>query len=70
LKNNETVKSFHLSTFLLLGLKVWREKCEKLEKEKTDLSAKIAGGEFVDLGTLHQVKQDKHKLQKEVQLNK
>lgn len=46
-----------------------KEKCEKLEKEKSELIAKMEGGEFVDLGTLHQVKQDKHKLQKEVVLS-
>lgn len=43
-----------------------REKCEKLEKEKTELLAKMQAGDFIDLDTLHQVKQEKHKLQKEV----
>lgn len=49
-----------------LAMQTLRDKCEKLEKEKADLLAKMQTGDFVDLDTLHQVKQEKHKLQKEV----
>jgi len=47
---------------------MWREKCEKLEKEKSELAAKKESSDQVDLDTLHQVRQEKHKLQKEVQV--
>lgn len=47
-------------------VKMWREKCEKLEKEKSELAAKKESSDQVDLDTLHQVRQEKHKLQKEV----
>ena len=49
-------------------VKMWREKCEKLEKEKSELAAKKESSDQVDLDTLHQVRQEKHKLQKEVQV--
>lgn len=45
---------------------ILQEKCDKLEKEKAEMTAKMQSGDFVDLDTLHQVKQEKHKLQKEV----
>ncbi|XP_046633192.1 trichohyalin-like isoform X2 [Daphnia pulicaria] len=48
------------------AIQVLQEKCDKLEKEKTELAAKMQAGDFVDLDTLHQVKQEKHKLQKEL----
>ena len=48
------------------AIQTLQEKCDKLEKEKTELAAKMQAGDFVDLDTLHQVKQEKHKLQKEV----
>ena len=47
-------------------VKTWREKCEKLEKEKSELAAKKESSDLVDLDTLHQARQEKHKLQKEV----
>lgn len=52
-----------------LAIQTLRDKCEKLEKEKADLLSKMQTGDFVDLDTLHQVKQEKHKLQKEVYSN-
>nr|CAH0112438.1 unnamed protein product [Daphnia galeata] len=48
------------------AIQTLQEKCDKLEKEKTELAAKMQAGDFVDLDTLHQVKQEKHKLQKEL----
>ncbi|XP_032785045.2 myosin-11 isoform X1 [Daphnia magna] len=45
---------------------ILQEKCDKLEKEKAEMTAKMQSGDFVDLDTLHQVKQEKHKLQKEL----
>ena len=41
-----------------------KEKYDKLEAERNELKTKLDTS--VDLDTLHQVKQDKHKLQKEV----
>jgi len=52
--------------FRKIAIQILQEKCDKLEKEKTELAAKMQAGDFVDLDTLHQVKQEKHKLQKEV----
>ena len=48
-------------------LKSLKEKCDKLETERNQLKTKLDTS--VDLDTLHNVKQDKHKLQKEVQLD-
>lgn len=50
----------------IFAVKTWKEKCEKLEKEKSDLVAKMGSSDLVDLETLHQARQEKHKLQKEV----
>lgn len=50
------------------SVKTWREKCEKLEKEKSELAAKMESKDLVDLDTLQQVRQEKHKLQKEVRI--
>ena len=43
-----------------------KDKCDKLEAEKNELKTKLDSS--VDLDTLHQVKQEKHKLQKEVHI--
>ena len=47
-------------------MKLWQDKCDKLEKEKNDLLSKMES--YVDLDTLHKVKQEKHRLQKGVAL--
>lgn len=62
----QQLKAFFVN--LNIDIKLLREKCEKLEKEKAELTAKMQAGDFVDLDTLHQVKQEKHKLQKEVKI--
>lgn len=61
---------FEISDFPILknpsANQILQEKYDKLEKEKAEMTAKMQSGDFVDLDTLHQVKQEKHKLQKEV----
>lgn len=48
------------------ALEMLRKKIEELEKKNTDMAARMKTGDFIDFDTLHQVKQEKHKLQKEV----
>lgn len=59
----DKLKSGHHSSD---SLDMLRKKVEELEKKNNDLAAKMKTGDFVDFDTLHQVKQEKHKLQKEV----
>lgn len=63
---HETVFHKFITNCNVFIVKMWREKCEKLEKEKSELAAKKESSDQVDLDTLHQVRQEKHKLQKEV----
>ena len=42
------------------------DKCHQVEKERDELRQKLDSGNLVDLDTLQKVKQEKHKLQKEV----
>ena len=42
------------------------DKCDALEKDRDELRKKLDSGNYVDLDTLQKVRQEKHKLQKEV----